>query len=79
MKPLLSILLISLLSTSLLSNETKKEIQMTDEEFLKQFMQLDQEVEEAKIKTKAMKEKTKELEKLEKTVDELAQTLGIDK
>lgn len=76
MKTLLSILL---LSTSLISNETKKEIQMTDEEFLKQFMQLDKEVEEEKAKTKAMKEKTKELEKLEKTVDELAQTLGVDK
>ncbi len=72
MKPLLSILLISLLSTSLLSNETKKQTTMTDEEFLKQFMQLDKEVEEAKAKTKA-------LEKLEKKVDELAKTIGADK
>jgi len=79
MKPILSILLITLLSTSLLSDETKKETQkieekqaMTDEEFLKKFMELDKEVEEAKAKTKA-------LEQLEKKVDELAKTLGVDK
>lgn len=79
MKPILSIFLISLLTTSLLSNEPKSQVQesekkltMTDEEFLKKFMQIDKEVEEEK-------KKTEELRKLRKTAEELVKTLGVDK
>lgn len=88
MKPFINTLISILLSTTLLLAEettktnkeqnTNKQV-MTDEEFLKQFMQLDKEVQEEKAKTLVMKEKTKELEKLNKTADELLKTLGVDK
>lgn len=82
MKIIISIIFITLFSINLISDEIKKTDEkqiknqeqktMTDDEFLKKFMKLDKEVEDAKAKTKA-------LEKLEKTVDEVAKTLGVDK
>jgi|GEM_PF-4174623 len=82
MKITISIIFITLFSINLISDEIKKTDEklikkqeqktMTDDEFLKKFMKLDKEVEDAKAKTKA-------LEKLEKTVDEVAKTLGVDK
>ena len=75
MKTITSILLISLLSTTILSNEIEKTDEkqpviknkkvMTDDEFLKNFMQLENE--------------SKDLKKLNQTVDEIAQTLSVDK
>lgn len=50
----------------------EKEQVMTDEEFLKKFMELEERKEKVIAKTKA-------LEKLENTVDELSQTLNISK
>ena len=45
---------------------------MTDEEFLKKFMELEEREKKAIAKTEA-------LEKLNKTADELLKTLGVDK
>lgn len=59
---------------------------MSDEEFMRQFMVLDQEIkkDQAEIdneraKTAEMRKKTSALKKLEKTVDELGKQLDIEK
>lgn len=82
MKITISIIFITLFSINLISDEIKKTYEkqiknqeqktMTDDEFLKKFMELDREVEEAKAKTEA-------LIKLNKTADEVIKTLGVDK
>lgn len=73
-----------LLSLNFLNAQETK--QMSDEELLKQIMLLHQESEEiqesvkkAKAKTQILKDENKALEKLENTVDELVNTLGVDK
>lgn len=86
-----NILIITLFAITLISNslyaETVKSTKnikssdknqtMTDEEFLKQFMALDQEEKDAKAKTVQVEKKLEETRKLRKTVDELANQLGI--
>lgn len=71
MKKILFSILIALSLTACFSNadETKK---LSDEELIAKFIKLDKEVKEVEVKTKA-------LDKLEKTVDELAKTLQVDK
>lgn len=76
---ILTILFFSIYSQAddkkIIKNETQKieeKQTMSDEEFLKKFMELDKEVQEEEAKLK-------ELEKLEKTANELAKTLGVDK
>ena len=63
-----------LFSSSLMSEEVKdkKTSEMTEEELIQQIIQLDKEIEEQKVRTKATKE-------LRKTVDKLAETVGVDK
>lgn len=70
MKKLLFAISSFLLLTASLHADNNKT--MTDEEFMKQFTKLDKEVKEEKAKNKA-------LDKLEKTVDELANKLKVDK
>lgn len=57
---------------------------MSDEEFMKQFMTLDQQIElekkkqfDAKAKTEKMKQKSDDIRKLGKTLDELEKQLVI--
>jgi len=81
-KILFSTLLTIFLITNLISEENSTiELNITiedsnlsdlsEDELLAEFMKLDEEIEEAQ-------EKTKNLEKLEKTVDDLASTLNIE-
>ena len=81
-KILFSTLLTIFLITNLISDENSTiELNTTiedsnlsalsEDELLAEFMKLDEEIEEAK-------EKTKNLEKLEKTVDKLVNTLNIE-
>lgn len=79
MNKLLILALLSILAISSNAEEikqskssNKKELSKEDEEFMKQWQQLDQRQQEAKGKTQA-------LDKLEKTVDELGNKLGVDK
>jgi hypothetical protein len=89
MKIIISIIFITLFSINLISDEIKK----TDEELIAEFMQLEKktknqkiqiqnqenEIKAQKIQIKEQENEIKALEKLEKTVDELAKTLGVDK
>lgn len=57
------------------STDTNKT--MSDEEFMKRFMALEQEEKDTKEKTIQVEKKLEETRKLRKTVDELANQLGI--
>ena len=80
-KFLLYTLLTATLSCSFIYAETPKQPKntkandvnktMTDEEFMRQFMILDERKKDAEAKTKA-------IEKLEKTVNELGKQVGVD-
>lgn len=73
------LLILALLSVFLNARQFDNNKTMTDEEFMKQWQQLEQREKEAKTKTAEMKKNTQALDKLEKTVDELGNKLGIDK
>lgn len=77
MKKLLLTTLLSIIfiTTQINAKETIK----TDEELIAEFMKLDKQIEQEKIKQNQALEKTKALEKLEKTVDKLANKLGVNK
>lgn len=51
----------------------------TDAEWIKEFQDLEKREKETDKKIEKSKEKTKALDKLEKTVDELSNKLGVDK
>ena len=82
MKIIISIIFITLFTFNLISDEIKKTDEkqiksenqktMTDDEFLKKFMEQEKRQEKAKAKTEA-------LIKLNKTADEVIKTLGVDK
>lgn len=82
MKIIIPIIFITLFSINLISDEIKKTDEkqiksenqktMTDDEFLKKFMEQEKRQEKAKAKTEA-------LIKLNKTADEVIKTLGVDK
>ncbi len=82
MKIIISIIFITLFSINLISDEIKKTDEkqiknqeqktMTDDEFLKKFMEQEKRQEKARAKTEA-------LIKLNKTADEVIKTLGVDK
>lgn len=71
----MKLLLSLLLSISFI---TANEKQKTEEELVAEFMQLDKDVKEQKKQLEKQKREIKELDKLEKTVNELAETLGVD-
>ncbi len=73
------LLILALLSICLNAGQSDNNKTMTDEEFMKQWQQLEQREKEAKKKTAEMKKNTQALDKLEKTVDELGNKLGVDK
>lgn len=73
------LLILALLSICLNAGQSDNNKTMTDEEFMKQWQQLEQREKEAKTKTAEMKKNTQALDKLEKTVDELGNKLGVDK
>lgn len=79
-------ILITTLSTIILTtsqinadaaNTTSPNQPKTAEELMKELAQLDQQIQDEKKKQEAAKAKTKALEQLEKTVDELANELGV--
>ena len=72
MKKILLTTLLSLafITTQLNAKDTKQT--MTDEEFLKKYMELEQRKEKAKTKTKQLKQ-------LNKSLDKLTKKLGVDK
>lgn len=88
MKTILTILFIAILSTNLMSDEVK----MTDEELIAEILKLDQKIENEKKeqiaikvvlsnqknKIKAQEIKIRNLKELEKTVDKLSKTLGVN-
>ena len=73
-KIFLIVFTIFLSNTFMNANNTNK----TDDELIAEFMQLEKQLKEEKIKTKVLKEKTVEIKKLSKTVDELAKSLGVE-
>jgi DNA-binding protein H-NS len=73
-------LITSLFAIILITNQLNaQEKPKTNEELVAEFMQLDQQVEKEKQKQREAREKTEAVQKLGKTVDELAKTLGVDK
>ncbi len=78
-KTMNKLLILALLSICLNAGQSDNNKTMTDEEFMKQWQQLEQREKEAKKKTAEMKKNTQALDKLEKTVDELGNKLGVDK
>lgn len=86
-KLLLSVLFVTMLIGNSAYAETTKSVKktkstdtnktMSDEEFMKRFMALEQEEKDTKEKTIQVEKKLEETRKLRKTVDELANQLGI--
>lgn len=79
------LLILALLSVVLNAGQVNN-INKSDEELVAEFMKLDKQVQEEKEKQSKLeqrqqqaKDKTKALDKLEKTVDELGNKLGVDK
>jgi DNA-binding protein H-NS len=75
-KTLITSLFVIIFITNQLNGQEKPK---TNEELVAEFMQLDQQVEKEKQKQREAREKTEAVQKLGKTVDELAKTLGVDK
>lgn len=75
MKKLLLASLFVFLTTSLFAQDTKK---MSIKEKMQQIMKMQQESKEADERIAKAKAKTKEVKELRKTVDKLANTLGVD-
>lgn len=95
-KLLLSLFLTMVLISNFIYAETNKSAKktklidtnktMTDDEFMKEFMKLSQEVKDEKIKTSKTQDELDQAQKklaatikLEKTVDELGKQLGVNK
>lgn len=72
---LLSIFAISLNADNTKTKDTNKT--MTDEEFMKQIMALDQEEKNAKAKTAKTEKELEEAKKTGKTLDEIGNLLGV--
>jgi uncharacterized protein YxeA len=75
-KILITLLFVIIFITNQLNAQEKPK---TNEELVAEFMQLVEREKKAERDINEVKAKTKEYEKLEKTVDELAKTLGVDK
>lgn len=77
------LLILALLSIFLNAGQSdikeKKYEEMTEAELVAKFMKSDKELKQEKDKTAEMKKNTQALDKLEKTVDELGNKLGVDK
>jgi len=73
MKKLIIALVISLSFTSCINAEEK-----TTEELIAELKQVQNELEESESRIKILKEESKALDKLENTVNELSQTLGVN-
>lgn len=70
------ILSTSLFISSLFAADANKT--MTNDEFMKQFMVLEQKEKDAKAKTIQVQKKLEETKKLRKTVDELGKQVGVE-
>lgn len=80
-KTLITITLLSCITLQAQSTKTT----MTEEELIQKIMMMGKKIENQKAKTikiesktKAIKEKTRQLEKLEETVDKVAKKLGVN-
>ena len=73
-------LITSLFAIILITNQLNaQEKPKTNEELVAEFMQLEEKTKNQKIQIKEQENEIKVLDKLEKTVDEVAKTLGVDK
>lgn len=71
-----TILLITLLSISFIYADDNSK---TNEDLLKQILLMDKKIEQTKEKTKQLETENEALKELEKSVDNLANTLQVDK
>lgn len=72
-------LILALLSVFLNAGQSDNNKTMTDEEFMKQWQQLEQKEKSAKDKTLKSETELNTSKKLGKTLDELGNKLGVDK
>jgi 3-isopropylmalate dehydratase small subunit len=75
-KTLITSLFVIIFITNQLNAQEKPK---TNEELVAEFMQLEEKTKNQKIQIKEQENEIKVLDKLEKTVDEVAKTLGVDK
>ncbi len=73
------LLILALLSVFLNAGQSDNNKTMTDEEFMKQWQQLEQKEKSAKDKTLKSETELNTSKKLGKTLDELGNKLGVDK
>ena len=73
------LLILALLSVFLNAGQSDNKKTMTDEEFMKQWQQLEQKEKSAKDKTLKSETELNTSKKLGKTLDELGNKLGVDK